>query len=215
MLCNAPQTLASVKDFGLSPNATISQLFEYLEKVLAVFQYVGILGDADDWEDDISQELVRILNTHNPRVSFYFDKQHKNKKKNSSYPDIGVCVNNGNYFFHLEAKLFVKEYVYGRTGGIERFKREDHGVEYIKSVPHQLPYSGIIGYMLDKDFQYWHSKVNLWIDSQINSKTKIKWTNADKLQLMYKKTKIARFHSVNKTLSGEINLVHLWVNLIK
>lgn len=216
MLKDLPKFISSVKDFGFTPGKTIFKLIQYVEEALSTFQYVGDSGDYDDWEDDISQELVRVLNTSTPNTPFYFDKQHKNKRRRgSAFPDIGVCVGNGPYFFHFEAKLFVREYVYGRTGGIERFKREIHGIEYINSVSHQFAYSGILGYMLNNDFEYWQKKVNSWIQSRIHAKTDIEWTNQDKLNFDNAKSRVAKLYSKNKTITSEIQLVHLWVDLSK
>lgn len=214
MLKDLPKPVSSIKAFSLPPNKTILKLIYHVEEVLSTFYYLGERGDDDDWEDDVTQALVEDLNQFNPRIPFYFDKQHRtNRGRHCPLPDIGVKVKGGDYFFHLEAKLFVKEYVYGATGGVERFKKEKHGVEYINSVRHRFSYSGILGYMLDNDFQHWHNKVNSWIQTRIRENTDIEWTDADKLELIYQQSKVAKFHSKNKTVTGEIELVHLWVDL--
>ena len=112
----------------------------------------------------------------------------------------------------IEAKRlsdYSKEYVYsntGKSGGVERFKKEIHG----KGLTH----SAIIGYVQKHDFEYWFKTINSWIEVLTKYPSqKLEWNQNDKLISDYYETKIARFHSLNKRKDDSIFLYHFWLNL--
>lgn len=54
------------------------------------------------------------------------------------------------------------EYVVGKGGGIERFKNGSHGRDETGQL---LPQSGMIAYITDAGFDYWHQQINAWINT--------------------------------------------------
>lgn len=97
-----------------------------------------------------------------------------------------------------------KEYVIGNknNGGIERYKSEIHGKG--------LSECGILGFIEDKDFNHWSSKINGWICDL--SKLQITtW----KLDEILTETVISNDYCILESIahrkSDNINLMHLWV----
>jgi hypothetical protein len=120
-------------------------------------------------------------------------------------------------FFAIEAKCLdstlpkarEKEYIIGKHGGIERFKREKHGMP--------LVHVGMIGYVQSDNFDIWFEKINGWIDEEINTTTsgELIWKNKDKLILDKKETMFNTYLSEHKCIGKEkINMYHIWVNLM-
>lgn len=116
-------------------------------------------------------------------LPFFFEK---NPTQQTGYreSDMGVFANDIEMnpllpIFEFEAKKLpasaTHEYVYGERGGMERFKREIHS-------PH-LPHCGMLGYVLDKEPNYWMGQINNWItnlatQSPLNG---IDWSGDDEL----------------------------------
>lgn len=115
---------------------------------------------------------------------FFFGK---NPTQQTGYreSDLGVFAKDPSMtplvpIFEFEAKKLSPtsnnhEYVYGTRGGMERFKREIHS-------PH-LPHCGMLGYVLDKEPNYWMGQINNWItnlatQSPLNG---IDWRGDDEL----------------------------------
>jgi len=131
---------------------------------------------------------------------------------------------NDEAFFSIEAKRLdsgidrrrEKEYVVGRfegekyrdQGGIERFKKGNHGGT--------LKYAAMIGYMQSDSFAEWLNKINGWINEQISKSntTELKWGKKDKLIKQDESGVYAEYKSVHSRINGtDIVLFHLWVNL--
>ena len=112
--------------------------------------------------------------------------------------------------FVIEAKRLRKksgkDYVKGKTGGIERFKRQKHGKAFTTAA--------MLGYVEEEDFSFWHGKVNSWIDDLIHATDKeLKWENQDKLKKV-KVAEIGEYSSGHSRISeGPITLHHFWINL--
>ena len=152
------------KSLGFEKDTSITAVVTILEKHLSDF-FPNISN-----EDGITQLLCEILNiSHYP---FYFQQQHKvNKKSGHSFkPDIGVFHKDNIFynsdrkcFFHIEAKILgvtnkknerEKEYLIGKYGGVERFKKGKHGVEIRNGEKEYLPYSALLGYVRKENFDY-------------------------------------------------------------
>ena len=112
--------------------------------------------------------------------------------------------------FVIEAKrldINKRDYAYGNTGGIERFKRELSG--YGK----HLLQSAMIGYIQESTIAYWFKRINSWIDNKINEKSDLVWDNSDKLK---QDEKYADFISKHKRITQPpITLYHFWLILYK
>ena len=90
-------------------------------------------------------------------------------------------------FFTIEAKRLPppekdnkgesreKEYVQGRSGGVERYK-EDVTAE-------GLPESAIVGYIQRENCSHWFTEINQWIkDLEPKSDSSIQWNSSDLLK---------------------------------
>ncbi|MDY0015726.1 MAG: hypothetical protein RBS13_05900 [Bacteroidales bacterium] len=87
------------------------------------------------------------------------------------------------------------QYVSGKTGGIQRFKENKHGVG--------LLYSAMIGYIEIEDFNFWHNKVISWISEKTEHLKTIEIKEIAKLKSKHKR-------NIEKT---PIELIHFWLDL--
>lgn len=217
MLAQNYQPSFNVSNFGFSQNHTISKVINYIELVITQFRLDSKIRN----EKGITQSLVDDLSNFDNHNPFFFDKEHMIDKTNpnSPMPDIAIKTVQGLFFFHLEAKLFVREYLYGRTGGVERFKNETHGIEIENGIKKYLPVNGIIGYLLDNktgDFSHWHDTLNTWIDNLIigSVPSSVTWNIDDKITHWETQNNIAKYLSKSKTSSNRtVELVHIWIDL--
>jgi hypothetical protein len=111
--------------------------------------------------------------------------------------------------FMLEAKRLSKrhnDYVNGRTGGIERFKREQVGFGT------HLEIGGMIGYIQDETREYWHNKINGWIENQMQISTDIIWSKNDRLVSEKQYSDFVSSHM--KVSNTTIILYHYWISLV-
>ena len=174
--------------------------------------------------DDIDKKDTDLESSYNNQLSKYFNAcltneafqfQHEDKKKNKRRPDIGISIKaevlKGNYksFFDIECKRLntkmrhVYQYVSGKTGGIERFKRNLHGTN--------LPESAMIAYIENETYDYWFDKINYWLKNQ-NKKDSNFWTNSEQLSKtneVYYKSSHKRIDSNKKEIKN-INLFHFF-----
>jgi hypothetical protein len=161
-------------------------------------------------EDSITRHIVVLLNQRliETKKDFLFTFESKDGPDMLIYamPHLGFSLP----IFIIEAKRLpptsVQEYVRGRNGGIERFKKESHGSEY--------DLAAMLGYIQEKDASYWHQKINCWIDKLIlNSIADPKWEEQDKLALV-KDSSVAEFISIHSRLKKKpVSLHHFWISL--
>ena len=204
----------------LEPSAHVVSIVDFLEKHFVGFinlyqeKYSGISN-----EPVITQKIEMYLNPFlkEELSTFNLTKEYvvnDYPKRKSPQCDLAFYLDgNDKAIFCIEAKRlsdFSKEYVYSRTGksgGIERFKKEIHG--------EGLTHSAMFGYVQKEDFEYWYKQVNTWIDELIQDESQeIEWNNNDKLNRLYINTNIAKFQSVNKRENDSITIFHYWLNLI-
>ena len=207
-------------------NEKISSVIKYIASQLPQFssEYVSTGGN----ENDITQGLLKLLLRNQNNHSYIILQQNKEPNSNYSvdfgfYPKEKQPVDNA--FFVIEAKRLPapapknvreKEYVKhcdAYKGGIERFKRGNHG-GYLKVC-------GIIGYIEENDFDYWNKTVNKWIEelAKNNSDDSIDWKKDEILDLIGVDSKSASLNSIcHRRKQGnsqveKIKLIHLWVKL--
>ncbi len=218
------------------PNASISAVVKFVEQHLPEFAIKAINYRG---EKNLTDYLFKLLSlyTHQEYCAFRFSKDDPQDIRNGNCAtvDIGVQSNekngiiidskgyrNDESFFSFEAKRLKRmskqreqEYLVGRyyenryleTGGVERFKKEIHGK--------QLKFSGMIGYMQEQDYTFWHKTLNSWIDELIinDGLSEATWNEEDKL-IEENINVTARYKSINQRITKEkIILYHLWVNL--
>jgi len=225
---------------GPLPGTSISMVVTFVERHLTEFSR-QFTDSAIKNEKGLTQELCVLLtiSAHRENCPFWFKDDHIEETERGDSPsvDMGViskqeegvvigskCFSNKETFFSMEAKRLCKitaarekEYLIGRIekgkykvcGGIERFKKEIHGKG--------LQYGAMIGYVQEYDFDYWYDSINSWVDELITGTidNAMTWTEKDKLSIIYKRQKTAKFKSENSREKGSIFLFHLWVNLVK
>ena len=191
-------------------NGKINSLINFLEINLIEFpSKINVTKNTK--EPVLNQKLIRFLETKNSFFKFMpenLDETGKNKSK----PDLGVYEKEYNEtgievyvddkirFFDIECKRLnnpkIKEYVHGKTGGIQRFKENKHGVD--------LPQSAMIAYIETNDFDFWHEKINSWIDDKKEHLNVIKSNEISILESIHR-----RNNSENKT----IKLTHFMLKI--
>ena len=136
-------------------------------------------------ENRITDLLFIYFNSCNQGYLPFFFGKNPTQQTGYRESDMGIFANDIEMkpllpIFEFEAKKLSStsnnhEYVYGTRGGMERFKREIHS-------PH-LPHCGMLGYVLDKEPNYWMGQINNWItnlatQSPLNG---IDWRGDDEL----------------------------------
>ena len=158
------------------------------------------------YEDDISREITNLLNDKLRELSGYLFRFEA-----KSGPDILMFVSPYIAFseplFFIEAKRLPptssRDYV---NSGIGRFKNKEHGKN------HDI--AAMLGYVQKEDFNYWHDKINSWIDDLIaNPNDFIGWSEQDKITII----QVSEFGEYKSTHSrikiNPITLYHFWINL--
>ena len=158
------------------------------------------------YEDDISREITNLLNDKLRELSGYLFRFEA-----KSGPDILIFASPYIVFseplFFIEAKRLPptssRDYV---NSGIGRFKNKEHGKN------HDI--AAMLGYVQKEDFNYWHGKVNSWIDDLIaNPNDCIGWSEQDKITII----QVSEFGEYKSTHSrikiNPITLYHFWINL--
>lgn len=196
-----------VSDFSFVKNHTVNRILIFIKNTLPEFETLSKTADCKfRLEDDVSKELFR----------FFYDKARSenllfqfNEKKGV---DFTVYINpfmmGAKSIFMIEAKRLSKshyDYVSGRTGGIERIKREQD--EFGKHLNH----GAMIAYIQDNNIEFWEKRVNSWINDLITKDTDIEWNEQDKLVV---NNKLSDFTSIHKRVSKDkITLFHYWIAL--
>ena len=176
----------------------------------------------------LNQSLVDFFNLHsnfNEYFQYKFIFRKDDEKKGTNFkPDIGVTIGYKNQsvpekqsFFQIECKRLStslkhegKEYVRGleeNTGGIERFKNNKHG--------EHLYEAALIGYVQNDSFENWHTKINNWVQYEIDN-TNSTWTITDKLLEEYQNALLHKYSSICNRVSGSpIVLQHFFIDVSK
>jgi len=196
-----------IHEFSISENFTVQRILTFLKNSLSEFEKELNTSKLQiHLEDDISGQLA-----------LFFQSKAKNKNLLFDFnPRIGVDFSihispmrlGAKPIFIVEAKRLSKshrDYVKGKTGGIERFKREQNGFGQ------HLVQSSMIGYIQEETPQYWEAKVNRWIEDLIGIKSELHWEKEDKLVL---NGNVSDFISKHRRISGSsIILYHFWIAL--
>ena len=100
-----------------------------------------------------------------------------------------------------------QEYVKGNSnnnGGIERYKTEKHGKG--------LDECGMLGFVEEEAFSFWHQRVNTWItDLSVSSNF---WQTDEHLEAVESKEDFMLLKSIAHRMSqNDIHLHHLWINI--
>lgn len=198
-----------INDFSIEKNQTVNRVLIFIKNTLPEFQALFTASDFDiHLEDDISKELFRFFNTKSRSENLLFQF---NEKKGIDFEVFLVSpfIIGAKSIFMIEAKRLSKkhrDYVRGRTGDIERIKREQD------EFGSHLNNGAMIAYIQDHDIQFWENRINTWIDELIVEDTDIEWSAQDKLIC---NSKLSNFTSVHGRVSKEnITLFHYWMNFL-
>jgi len=154
---------------------------------------------------------------YNKQLLIFLDRKLRYSNKNfiiegnqineaEKYPDIeflSLKNNENKSFFDIECKRLnsklkhVEQYVNGKTGGIQRFKENKHGVD--------LPHSAMIGYVENEDLCFWHTKVNSWINDKNEHLKIIESSPIGKLESK---------HPRNNSQISTVTLTHFWLKIM-
>jgi len=206
---NIPENRRESVKSDFSANGKIISLLNFLEEYLPMFPE-NYVKNKDDEEWDLNEELFSFLDIYSRNFAFQFIPEYR--YKNKSKPDFGIkevkSDKTGGYFYDQKSEHFFdieckrlydtaksKRYVSGKTGGIQRFKDNKHGVG--------LPYSAMIGYVETEDFYFWHKKVNSWIPDDTEHLKTVEVQKFAKLTSTHKR-------NIGKT---SIELIHFWLNI--
>ena len=197
----------------LPPTQTISSILSFLENCLPLFSTTCRSSKSSHLEDDISEELLSFLQdkAKSNNLLIHFDA----KKGVDFLIKVGPFKLNAKPIFVIEAKRLSKrhyDYVKGRNGGIERFKREQDGFDQYLAV------SAMLGYVQENNFTYWHDEINTWIEALIEQddvNDDIHWEQQDLLKKFSPSTaQIARYISTHSRKTRmDIELHHFWLNM--
>lgn len=173
-------------------------------------------------ENGITQKLCMFLDNRlrfNTKYNLYaISTEYMEQPESGNSPSNDIAIRIVTYnrpldpFFIIEAKRLNsnsselshkgREYVIGnrkQNGGIERFKLEKHGKEF------QIV--GMLGYIQNNDFFYWHSFVNSLIIKYFSSTEILHPLSCCSNLLMICNS----YH--NRTTLPNIQIYHLWINL--
>jgi len=207
---------------SVSSNIEATTILSFIDKVISGFKNYYIKQSQHNplKENRISDLLVHYFQCH--KLKFFdgfcpFDFR-KNPTQLASFKetDIGVYPISLNSYpllpiFEFEAKRLSNstahnsEYVYGKRGGIERFKRGQHS-------PHLLE-CGMFGYIQSDNADYWIPKINHWIQ-KAPAQPDIDWTDPNEsLRLVDRFTHVVKLKSDNYRYTHK-NTIRLWHYMI-
>jgi hypothetical protein len=209
---------------SVEDNQELINIFSYIDFSIDKFYDFYITYGDSEKENRVTDLLVACFEEHlssfnGGYFSIRFSKNSTEKKSNRE-PDIGVFLRKTIKPFKpiivFEAKRLYDsshscEYVYGDTGGIERFKRCNHASDD--------DICGMIGYIQNKDPNYWFIKINNWISKLANENTDktIDWTReSEKLKLENSFVRVQKYSSLNyrKAKNDSIRILHYFIELI-
>lgn len=201
---------------NLKPNTLVYDLVVVIDDRIVHFRnsdaFANILSKKKN-ETQYTTAFCVFMNLECKAGSINFIFTPENAQIGSSKVDIGVYFGSI-LFFNIEAKVLPTpsvsknssrkeyEYVYGKGGGIQRFK-SNHGVD---NEDNYLSENGIIAYIKANDFEFWLQKINQWvIDAS--------WNSTEQLQKVHFATtaKLQSKHQRND--KSEVTLYHFWVSV--
>ncbi len=213
---------------SLPKGRAIEVLVELVEKCLMVFpEHLKPVEEYDETANELflNSEFSHVFQTVIQESGFHgctvqdesASQEHllgKNKKKG-----IPPRVDLGIRLAHSRARIMLiegkrlhtasdRQYVSGITGGIARFKKEEHGAD--------VEISCMVGYVQTNTFAFWHEKINDWIRRE-NAPTAVPvWDDGDCLNPLTEKAEhLAHCFSQHRRISKKpVMLHHFWVKVV-
>lgn len=211
-------------ELSVDDNHAVDTVIKFIDNIISGFPsyYFSEPGLSSD-ENAITYHIVNYFNSHlDDRSSGFIPYRFvKNPPQQDSRKetDLGVVISSksGPMFpiIEFEAKRLSNtsnnsEYVYGERGGIERFKRNQHGTK--------LNICGMLGYLQDNVCSHWTTKINGWITDQASRlDNDVDWKHIDeKLVRTSSFTKVEKWRSKHKRLSGSpLFIHHYFIDLVQ
>ena len=231
---NEPQSEISIQaEIDAKKKLSIEVIVEYLDERLPDFPNFFRVRFSTTYitesEPIISQVLCTFLNTFRKPdevLLFEFGREWKSSRYAVDFAVIDVksfkeSKEKPKPFFTIEAKRLPppekdskgnsreREYVQGKSGGIERYKRGKHGED--------LPHSAIVGYIQKENCSHWHTKINEWIkELEPKSDSSIQW-NSDDLLVQSKDFGKTKKYSSNNTriVNSNMDVIFLYHYLME
>lgn len=208
----AESPVVDVEISSLPPDKTTKSILEFLERWFPIFRKEYVNSATSMLEDDISDELHAFLQSKAKDYIFRF-----NARKGV---DLQILITPyvlwAKPIFMIEAKRLpptnTRDYVQGRTGGIERFKREQEGFILEKS------HCAMVAYIQKQTFTHWFERINGWLTELIadnQNYADFDWEENDKLVSITSSTNdVARYLSNHsrKTLA-RLTIDHFWLDM--
>jgi len=172
------QTQQNKPKDNFKPEGVVLSILNFISSNLPLFVINKTQVNPDKIESSYNNQLSLFFNARRNREVFLF--QNSPDQKNNRIPDIGISLiksilcNNYESIFDIECKRLntqlshVKQYVCGNTGGIQRFKLNQHGID--------LSYSAMIGYVENQTSEYWFEQINIWITNLCNNESVPIWS---------------------------------------
>jgi len=223
MLKDRETTQIPQDSISVTSNFEIEKVWYFIDYNISSFPpYYQSINDSDK-ENRISELLIHhftlcITEQSNGYFPYYFSK-NPTQPQSDRETDIGVFVSIRSAspvpIIEFEAKRISdtsnnKEYVCGKRGGIERFKRGVHSSH--------LSVCGMFGYVQSGVSENWVNKINNWIAelSEADSDTTISWTKEEILKKDVSFSTVDKYFSVHKRLSSNNLLIwHYFIPLKK
>lgn len=230
MSYSAPHTFGTLS--SAPSGGAVRHIFAHVREVLKDFK-----TSLTDNENALTDKLCKALEFKKPaEFPYFFHHQNIENERENTSTDFAAF---GTYAYaetvgledldtapplikfeakRLSAQLPRKrerEYVTGEyeervqtknSGGIERFKNERHGKD--------VSWAGMIGYLQTGTAAEWLTRINSWINDEINSPQdpRLIWSVADQLSADQTSSNTWEYISRSTRLSGtQITLRHFWV----
>jgi hypothetical protein len=217
-------SIPASNSLSVQDDQELIRIFHYIDfSIDKFYDYYMTYGDSGK-ENRVTDLLIAYFEEY----LFLFDDGYSSirfskgptEKDSTREPDIGVFPRKTRNPFRpiiaFEAKRLYdsshsSEYVYGDTGGIERFKRCKHVADD--------KMCGMIGYIQSNEPNYWFVKINDLISklAKENTDETIDWTHEDEKLILKKSfTKVQKYSSLNyrKIKNDSIRIFHYFIELL-
>ncbi len=224
-------TISNITDFTSMPRGRIIEvLLKLVEQCLVAFPlHLRSCNDYDETATELffNNEFSHTFQIQVQKVGFSgctFHDESANtedligKGKKKGIPprvDLGIRLcHSRNRIMVIEGKRLHdpsdRQYVSGKTGGISRFKQEQHGAD--------VEVACMVGYVQTNTFPFWHGKINSWIQAAKEKQVPPNsfWDDSDSLSTLYEKeahlTYCTSYH--RRISKAGIQLRHFWVKVV-
>lgn len=224
MLKNSQTTYHQLESnpISVATNHEVDKIWTFIDcNIFGFIPYYRSVRDSNK-ENRISEFLIYYfhccMSEQMEGFPPYLFSKNPTQSQSERETDIGVCAIIFNEkpitLIEFEAKCLSensnnKEYVYGKRGGIERFKRGFHASH--------LSVCGMFGYVQSNNTEHWINRINGWIRelSDSNADTTIRWSKKEILMKVDLPSKVEKYSSSHQRLSlnDTIFLWHYFIEL--